>query len=51
MWQVFFHLLANPNFWAVVTLCFTAVAMRDLSWKFYHRWWQPKLHHLILEVE
>lgn len=38
-------------FWAVVALCFTAVGMRDLSWKFYHRWWQPKLHHIILEVE
>eukprot|EP00904_Undaria_pinnatifida_P000510 jgi/Undpi1/1045/HiC_scaffold_10.g04508.m1 len=25
--------------------------MRDLTWKFYHRWWQPKLHHVILEVE
>ncbi|CAM9420829.1 unnamed protein product, partial [Ectocarpus sp. 6 AP-2014] len=49
--MVFFHLMVNPTFWAVVTLCFTAVAMRDLSWKFYHRWWQPKLHHLILEVE
>ena len=48
---MYFHLLANPTFWAVVTLCFTAVGMRDLSWKFYHRWWQPKLHHLILEVE
>lgn len=25
--------------------------MRDLAWKFFHRWWQPKLHHVILEVE
>lgn len=25
--------------------------MRDLTWKFFHRWWQPKLHHVILEVE
>lgn len=25
--------------------------MRDLAWKFFHRWWQPKLHHIILEVE
>lgn len=25
--------------------------MRDLSWKFFHRWWQPKLHHIILEAE
>ena len=25
--------------------------MRDLTWKFFHRWWQPKLHHTILEVE
>ncbi|CAM9555219.1 unnamed protein product, partial [Laminaria digitata] len=50
-YAVYFHLLANPTFWAVTTLCVTAVAMRDLTWKFYHRWWQPKLHHVILEVE
>lgn len=25
--------------------------MRDLTWKFFHRWWQPKLHHIILEAE
>lgn len=49
--QVFYHLLDNPSFWAVVVLCLTTVFMRDLTWKFFHRWWQPKLHHIILEAE
>lgn len=49
--QVFNQLLGNPSFWAVISLCLTVVVMRDLTWKFYHRWWQPKLHHMILEAE
>ena len=24
---------------------------RDWAWKFYHRWWRPRLHHLVLESE
>lgn len=48
---MFYHLLGNPTYWAVITLCVTAVVMRDLTWKFFHRWWQPKLHHIILEAE
>ncbi|CAM9428880.1 unnamed protein product, partial [Choristocarpus tenellus] len=48
---VFLHLLRNPSFYAVVVLCFTAVFIRDITWKFYHRWWRPKLHHIVLEAE
>lgn len=24
---------------------------RDCVWKFHHRWWRPRLHHLVLESE
>ncbi|CAM9616533.1 unnamed protein product [Discosporangium mesarthrocarpum] len=53
LWRLFiyFQLLVNPNFYAVMGLCLTAVFMRDLTWKFFHRWWRPKLHHLILEAD
>ncbi|CAM9092815.1 unnamed protein product, partial [Phaeothamnion confervicola] len=45
------HLLASANFWLVVILCLAVVLMRDLAWKFNHRWFQPALHHVILECE
>lgn len=27
------------------------LARRDWAWKFHHRWWNPRLHHLVIEAE
>jgi Phospholipid-translocating P-type ATPase C-terminal len=44
-------LLVNPNFWLTVLWCAVGVVARDLTWKLYHRWWSPALHHVLLEHE
>jgi len=44
-------LMENPNFWLVVLVCIAGVLIRDLTWKFNHRWWSPSLHHLLREYE
>ncbi|CAM9862122.1 unnamed protein product [Choristocarpus tenellus] len=44
-------LFGDPNYWAVTTLGIVGVMMRDLAWKAYHRWWHPKLHHILVEME
>jgi Phospholipid-translocating P-type ATPase C-terminal len=42
---------ASANYWLVIILGAAGVFVRDLAWRGYHRWWQPKLHHILQEME
>ncbi|CBN75956.1 conserved unknown protein [Ectocarpus siliculosus] len=44
-------LFKDPNYWAVTMFGVIGVLMRDVAWKGYHRWWNPKLHHVLVEME
>ncbi|CAM9798566.1 unnamed protein product [Ectocarpus sp. 6 AP-2014] len=44
-------LFKDPNYWAVTIFGVIGVLMRDVAWKGYHRWWNPKLHHVLVEME
>ncbi|CAM9293865.1 unnamed protein product [Ectocarpus sp. 13 AM-2016] len=44
-------LFKDPNYWAVTIFGVLGVLMRDVAWKGYHRWWNPKLHHVLVEME
>ncbi|CAM9409115.1 unnamed protein product [Phaeothamnion confervicola] len=44
-------LMRSANYWLVVVLGVTVIVMRDLAWKAAHRWWSPKLHHVLAEME
>ncbi|CAM9636300.1 unnamed protein product [Ascophyllum nodosum] len=44
-------LFKDPNYWAVAAFGVIGVLMRDVAWKFFHRWWHPKLHHMLVEME
>lgn len=55
-WDWDFHgvqdmLNVSPSYWAVLVLGVIGIFIRDLAWRGYHRWWQPKLHHLLMEME
>ncbi|CAN0038698.1 unnamed protein product [Pylaiella littoralis] len=43
--------LKDPSYWAVTMFGVFGVLMRDVAWKGYHRWWHPKLHHVLVEME
>ncbi|CAM9108152.1 unnamed protein product [Ectocarpus sp. 8 AP-2014] len=48
---VFYALLQSKPYWAVMIWCLVVVVGRDWASKFHHRWWRPRLHHLMLESD
>ncbi|CAM9795377.1 unnamed protein product [Chrysoparadoxa australica] len=45
------ELCNSGNYWMTVFLCLSVIFMRDLAWKFHHRWWYTELHQLVVEHE
>eukprot|EP00903_Cladosiphon_okamuranus_P011458 g10792.t1 len=48
---VVYSLFQSQPYWAVMIWCLVVVAGRDWASKFHHRWWRPRLHHLMLESD
>lgn len=45
----YLSMIARPPRFMIPTLC--ASPGRDWVFKFHHRWWRPRLHHLVLESD